>query len=108
MRVCAAILVVLYACAPVGALACTGINSKTKQRQSVHEIYRSSSHPKRCFAQATHDPKTGRPLIIYYRRYATAPSYLKRFVRSHEYCHHAGYHNVSTASSTISSELLAA
>lgn len=97
MRLCVAILVVLYLCAPVAALACTGINSKTKQRQSVHEIYRSSSHPKRYFAQATHDPKTGQPLIIYYRRYATAPSYFKSFVRSHECCHHAGYHNEISA-----------
>lgn len=89
--------VVLFVSAPVAADACTGVNSKTKQRQTVHEIYKSSSHPKRYFAQATHDPRTGRPTIIYYRRYATAPAHFKRFVRAHECCHHAGHRNEISA-----------
>lgn len=96
MRTCLAALALLSACAfastPVLA-ACYGINSKTKQRQAVHEIYRGSSHPKRYFAQATHDRATGRPQIIYYRRYSTAPAHFKRFVRHHECCHHLGNRN---------------
>ena len=95
----AAILaIVLLVSAPVAAFACTGVNSKTKQRQTVHQIYKTGvSHPKRYFAEATHDPKTGRPLIIYYRRYATAPGYFKTFVRAHECCHHAGHRNEISA-----------
>jgi len=96
MRLCLAILTVFsvcsVACAPAVA-ACYGTNSKTKQRQAVHEIYRSSSHPKRYFAESTHDPKTGRPQIIYYARYSAAPAYFKRFVRYHECCHHLGNSN---------------
>jgi hypothetical protein len=30
-------------------------------------------------------------VIIYYRRYAQAPSYFKSFVRAHECCHHLGH-----------------
>lgn len=82
----------MFACGPAVA-ACYGTNSKTKQRQAVHEIYRASSHPKRYFAQAMHDPSTGRPQIIYYRRYSTAPAHFKRFVRQHECCHHLGHRN---------------
>jgi len=74
--------------------ACVGVNSKTKQRQSVHQIYRTSvSHPRRYFAESTHDPASGRPVIIYYRRYAQAPAYFKSFVRAHECCHHLGHRN---------------
>ncbi len=74
------------------AAACIGANSKTKQRQSVQEIYRTNiSHPRRHFAEATHDPASGRPVIIYYRRYAQAPAYFKSFVRAHECCHHLGH-----------------
>jgi hypothetical protein len=95
MRLCMAILaVILLTFAPVSATAaCYGTNSKTKQRQTVHEIYRSSSHPKRYFAESRHDPKTGRPFIIYYARYSAAPAYFKRFVRRHECCHQAGHRN---------------
>jgi len=76
------------------AAACTGVNSKTKQRQSVHQIYRTNiSHPRRHIAEATHDPASGRPVIIYYRRYARAPAYFKSFVRAHECCHHLGHRN---------------
>lgn len=82
----------VFVCAPAMA-ACYGTNAKTKQRQAVHEIYRGSSHPKRYFAQATHDASTGRPQIFYYRRYSSAPAHFKRFVRAHECCHHLGYHN---------------
>jgi len=74
--------------------ACVGVNSKTKQRQSVHQIYRTSvSHPRRYFAESTHDPASGRPVIIYYRRYAQAPAYFKSFVRAHECCHQLGHRN---------------
>ena len=95
MRSVLAILVAFYACAASAPAlaACYGINNKTKQRQAVHEIYRASSHPKRYFAQATHDPRTGRPQIIYYRRYSAAPAHFKRFVRHHECCHHLGNRN---------------
>lgn len=99
MRTALAVLAVFHiahiaalACAPAVA-ACYGTNSKTKKRQAVQEIYRASSHPKRYFAQATHNAKTGRPRIIYYRRYSTAPAHFKRFVRHHECCHHLGYSN---------------
>jgi hypothetical protein len=75
------------------AAACMGVNSKTKQRQSVHQIYRTSvSHPRRYFAETTH-AASGRPVIIYYRRYAQAPAYFKSFVRAHECCHHLGNRN---------------
>jgi hypothetical protein len=74
------------------AVACTGVNSKTKQRQSVQQIYRTSiSHPKRHYAESTHDPASGRPVTIYYRRYARAPAHFKSFVRAHECCHHLGH-----------------
>ena len=80
-------------CAPE-ALACTGTNIKTKQRQTVQHIYRTNvSHPNRHIAEARHDPATGRPVIIYYRRYARAPGYFKGFVRAHECCHHLGHRN---------------
>lgn len=94
MRAGLAVLSVVYlaACASAEA-ACYGTNSKTKQRQAVQEIYRASSHPKRYFAQATHDARTGRPQIFYYRRYSTAPAHFKNFVRHHECCHHLGYSN---------------
>lgn len=91
LAILAAFSVYALACAPAAA-ACYGTNSKTKQRQAVHEIYRST-HPKRYFAQATHDPGTGRPQIIYYSRYSAAPAYFKRFVRHHECCHHLGNSN---------------
>jgi hypothetical protein len=85
--------IVLLAYAPAASAACTGVNSKTGQRQSVLEIYRTGvSHPRRFFAEATHD-RSGRPLIIYYRRYTAAPGHFQSFVRQHECCHHAGHGN---------------
>lgn len=87
----------LLASEPVVA-ACIGTNSKTKQRQAVQEVYRTSvSHPRRYIAEASHDPATGRPRIIYYRRYASVPGYFKSFVRNHECCHHLGHRNEITA-----------
>jgi hypothetical protein len=69
------------------------LNTKTSKRQAVREIYKTgTSHPRRFFAESTHD-RSGRPVIIYYRRYATAPAYFKSFVRNHEHCHHLGYKN---------------
>lgn len=93
MRLCLATLVItLCACSPAFAGACLGVNSHTGKRQAVHEIYRTGvSHQRRFFAEATHDRATGRPLIIYYRRYATAPAYFKSFIRNHECCHQSGY-----------------
>ncbi|MGH6826144.1 hypothetical protein [Methyloceanibacter sp.] len=83
----------VFAYAPVAAAACLGVNSKTGERQSVQEIYRTGvSHPRHFFAEAAHD-RGGRPLIIYYSRYASAPAYFKSFVRQHECCHHAGQSN---------------
>ncbi|HUW74303.1 MAG TPA: hypothetical protein VMW05_09810 [Methyloceanibacter sp.] len=91
LAILAAFSVYALACAPAAA-ACYGTNSKTKQRQAVHEIY-GGTHPKRYFAQATHDPGTGRPQIIYYSRYSAVPAYFKGFVRHHECCHHLGNSN---------------
>lgn len=89
--------IALLAYAPEASAACVGVNSKTGQRQSVAEIYRTGvSHPRRFFAEATHD-RSGRPLIIYYRRYATAPGHFQSFVRHHECCHHAGHGNEISA-----------
>jgi hypothetical protein len=92
-RYVVSLAIILSAAAPGAAEACTGTNSKTGQRQAVQEIYRSSSHPKRYFAESTHDPRTGRPQIIYYARYGAAPAYFKSFIRVHECCHHAGNRN---------------
>jgi hypothetical protein len=72
--------------------ACLGVNKLTGQSQAVQEILRTGvSHPRRFFAEATHDRTTGRPQIIYYSRYAKAPGHFKSFVRNHECCHHAGH-----------------
>ena len=80
--------------APIASAACYGVNAKTGKRQSVQQIYRTKiAHPKRYFASSTHDRATGRPQIIYYRRYATAPGYFKSFARAHECCHHSGNRN---------------
>lgn len=76
------------------ATACIGINSKTKQRQSVQHIYRTNiSHPSGYYAEAKYDSTSGRPTIIYYRLYAQAPTYFKNFTRAHECCHLLGYRN---------------
>ena len=56
----ATLAITLLAFAPASA-GCTGINSKTKQRQAVQEIYRSSSHPKRYFAEFDPRPQNGTP-----------------------------------------------
>jgi hypothetical protein len=93
MRLCvAALLLSLLACTEAAAGACVGVNSQTGQRQSVSELYRTgTSHPRRYFAEATHDRASGRPLIIYYGRYGAAPAYFKSFIRNHECCHHNGH-----------------
>ena len=93
MRLClAASILSLCACTPAVAGACLGVNSQTGQSQSVLEVYRTgTSHPRRFFAEATHDRATGRPQIVYYSRYGTAPAYFKSFVRHHECCHHSGH-----------------
>ena len=89
-----ALLLSLLAYAPIAGAACTGVNIKTGKRESVQQIYRMNiSHPKRYFAEATHHRATGRPQIIYYRRYAAAPGYFKSFARAHECCHHSGNRN---------------
>jgi hypothetical protein len=93
MRLCLAILVLSLCAATDSALAaCVGTNKLTGKSQAVQEIYRTgTSHPRRYFAEATSDRATGRPQIIYYARYANAPSYFKSFVRQHECCHHLGH-----------------
>jgi hypothetical protein len=86
------LIVSLWACMPAAAGACVGVNSQTGQSQSVQELYRTSvSHPKRYFAEATHDRASGQPQIVYYRRYSTAPAYFKSFIRNHECCHQSGH-----------------
>jgi hypothetical protein len=76
----------------VAAGVYVGVNSHSGKRQSVQEIYRTGvSHPRRFFAESIHDRVTGRPQIVYYRRYSTAPAYFKSFVRAHECCHQSGY-----------------
>lgn len=92
MRLVLAALILLCICAPAVAGACLGVNSQTGQSQSVQELYRTGvNHPRRFFAEATHDRATGRPMIVYYGRYNTAPAYFKSFVRNHECCHHNGH-----------------
>ena len=92
MRLCLALSLLLCASTPAAAGACVGVNSKTGQSQSVQELYRTGvNHPRRFFAEATHDRATGRPQIIYYSRYGTAPAYFKSFIRNHECCHHNGH-----------------
>ncbi len=74
----------------VPAQACTGVNFHTGKPQSVRVIYKTkTNHPDRYFAEATHDPKSGRPLTIFYRRYARAPAVFRSFVARHECCHHS-------------------
>lgn len=94
----ATLALALFACAQPAAAACTGVNKKTGKRQSVQQIYRTKvSHPRRFFAESTHHRASGRPQIVYYRRYATAPGYFKSFIRAHECCHHAGHRNEISA-----------
>jgi hypothetical protein len=70
-----------------------GVHRHSGKRPVVREVYKTgTSHPRRFFAEATRDSK-GRPVIVYYRRYATAPPYFQSFVRNHERCHHLGYRN---------------
>jgi hypothetical protein len=91
---CAAALAVLPCLLESSAEAARkGAHRHSGKKQAVREIYKTgTNHPKRFFAEYTRD-RSGRPTIIYYRRYATAPSYFKTFVRQHELCHHLGYRN---------------
>jgi hypothetical protein len=92
MRLCLLALVLSFYVATDAAGACLGVNSLTGKSQAAQEIYRTNfSHPRRFFAEATHDRATGRPLIIYYSRYARAPGHFKSFIRNHECCHHNGH-----------------
>jgi hypothetical protein len=92
MRLCFAVLVSLCAYTTAAAAACVGVNSHTGQSQSAQEVFRTgTSHPRRFFAEATHDRATGRPQIIYYSRYGTAPAHFKNFIRHHECCYHSGH-----------------
>ena len=92
MRLCLAALVLSLCAVTEVAAACLGVNKITGKSQAVQEIYRTSfSHPRRFCAEATHDRTTGRPQIIYYSRYASAPGHFKSFVRQHECCHHLGH-----------------
>jgi hypothetical protein len=91
---CAAALAVLPCLLESSAEAARkGAHRHSGKKQAVREIYKTgTNHPKRFFAEYTRD-RSGRPTIIYYRRYATAPGYFKTFVRQHELCHHLGYRN---------------
>jgi hypothetical protein len=92
MRRCLAALVLSLCAATDASGACLGVNSLTGKSQAVQELYRTStSHPRRFFAEATHDRATGRPVIVYYSRYASAPGHFKSFIRQHECCHHNGH-----------------
>jgi hypothetical protein len=83
MRLClVSLALLLCAATPAAAGGCVGVNSHSGKRQSVQETYRTGiSHPRRFFAESTHDRASGRPQIIYYRRYSSAPAYFKTFVR---------------------------
>jgi hypothetical protein len=91
---CAAVLAVMPVLLDSSADAARkGVHRHSGKRPAVREIYKTgTSHPRRFFAEATRDSR-GRPVIIYYRRYATAPAYFKSFIRNHELCHHLGYRN---------------
>lgn len=87
------LVLALCVCVSVASAASAGGHSRPGKRQAVREVYKTgTSHPKRFFAESTHD-RNGRPVIIYYRRYATAPAHFQSFVRHHERCHQAGYRN---------------
>jgi hypothetical protein len=93
----ASLAMLLCAFGPVAA-AYRGAKGKTGKHQAIHEVYRIGvNHPRRFFAESTHD-RSGRPTIIYYRRYSTAPGYFKSFIRNHERCHLSGYRNEIAAS----------
>ena len=80
------------------AAAQRGAKHKTAKHHAVHEVYRTSvSHPLRYFAETKRD-RSGRPTIVYYRRYTTAPGYFQSFVRNHERCHLGGHGNEIAAS----------
>ncbi len=90
----ASLALALLAYAPMANAACYGVNAKTGKRQSVQQIYQTRiSHKRRFFAESRHDRATGRPQIVYYRRYASAPGYFKSFIRAHECCHQSGNRN---------------
>jgi hypothetical protein len=87
----ASLAILLCAFRPVAAAYRAG-------HHAIHEIYRTGvNHPRRYFAETTHD-RSGRPTIIYYRRYSAAPGYFKSFIRNHERCHLSGYRNEIAAS----------
>jgi len=81
-------IVFVVSLASDAAAGCRGVNLKTRKIQSVQELYSSRSHPGRYFAEATFRRGSGRPLIIYYRRFRSAPGFYRRFIRHHECCHH--------------------
>jgi hypothetical protein len=80
------------------AVAYRSAKSKTGKHQAIHEVYRTGvNHPRRYFAESTRD-RSGRPRIIYYRRYSTAPGHFQSFIRNHERCHISGHRNEISAS----------
>jgi len=89
MRVALLFLALFLSAPPPMSAACTGVNISTGRAQSVRAIYRTRvNHAGHYIAEATHDRKSGRPLIIYYRRYNGLPATYRAFVRQHECCHH--------------------
>jgi hypothetical protein len=90
---CAATLALLPCLLDSADAGRKGVRGHSGKKPAVREIYKTgTNHPKRFFAEYTRD-SSGRPTIVYYRRYATAPSYFKTFVRQHELCHHLGHRN---------------
>lgn len=80
------------------AAASRSAKSQASKHRSHREVYRTgTNHPRRYFAETTRD-RSGRPTIIYYRRYGSAPGYFKSFIRNHERCHISGYRNEIAAS----------
>ena len=75
------------------AAANRGTKTQAAKHRTVREVYRTGvNYPRRYFAETARD-RSGRPTIIYYRRYSTAPGYFKTFIRTHERCHLSGHRN---------------
>jgi hypothetical protein len=83
----------IFVCASMSVATANRSAKSHQKHHAIHEIYRTGvSHPKRYFAETMRD-RTGRPVIVYYHRYSSAPGYFKSFVMAHERCHASGYHN---------------
>lgn len=98
LAICLAFLAISLCASGDVAAAKRGAKTEAAKHRSAREVYRTGvNHPKKYFAETTRDG-SGRPTIVYYRRYGTAPGYFKSFVRNHERCHLSGYRNEIAAS----------